>query len=92
MKAYVEVYEGRMRKTKVDYDHFRQTTHASILLFLFSSLCYHIALWPHYHWNSILVLGIAFFGVVLQIMLLIPSWLQNILSFIAVAFFLQEYK
>jgi hypothetical protein len=92
LKAYVEVYEGRLRKTKVDYEHFRQTTHAAIGLFLFSSLCYHIAIWPHYGWNSIVVLSIAFFGVILQIMLLFPSWLQNILSVIAVTFFLQEYS
>jgi hypothetical protein len=92
IKAYVEVYEGRLRKTKVDYEHFRQTTHAAIALFLFSSLCYHIALWPHYSWNAIVVLSIAFFGVILQIMLLIPSWLQNILSVIVLAFFLQEYS
>jgi hypothetical protein len=92
VKAYVEIYEGRVRKAKVDYAHFRQTTHVSIALFLFASLCYHIALWPHYHWNTILVLGISFFGVLMQLMLLIPSWLQNILSFIALALFLQEYS
>ena len=92
VKAYVEIFEGRMRKTTVNYKNFRQSTHAAIGLFVLSSLAFHIALWPHYHWNTILVLGIAFFGVILQLLLLLPSWLQNIVSFVAVTLFLQEYS
>lgn len=92
IKAYVEIFEGRMNKKTVDYENFRQSTHAAIALFLASSLAYHIALWPHYRWNSIIVLSLAFFGVILQFLLLVPSWVQNIVGFVALTFFMQEYK
>jgi hypothetical protein len=92
IKAYVEIYEGRINKVKVDYSTFPQCTHATLLLLILSSLAYHIALWPHYHYNTFLVLGIAFFGVVLQFVLLTPSSIQNVVSFILLAFFLQEYQ
>jgi len=87
----VEIFEGRINKKKVNYDNFRQATHAAIALLLVSSLAFNIALWPHYRWNSPLVLGLAFFGVFLQFLLLVPSSIQNIVTFIALTFFLQEY-
>jgi len=92
IKAYVEIFEGYMKKQKVDYENFRQSTHAAIALFLASSLAYNIALWPHYGWNSIIVLSLAFFGVILQFLLLVPAWVQNIAGFALFTFFLQEYK
>jgi hypothetical protein len=92
IKGYVEIYEGRINRATVNYKTFPQSTHAAILLFVLSSLAYHIALWPHYHWNTILVLGMTFFGVVIQFILMTPSWIQNIVSFVGLAFFLQEYS
>ena len=92
VKAYVEIFEGKLNKKTVNYENFRQSTHAAIALFLASSLAYHIALWPHYRWNSIIVLSVAFFGVILQFLLLVPSWVQNIVGFVGLTFFLQEYK
>ena len=92
IKAYVEIYEGRINKATVDYKNFPQSTHAAILLILLSSIVYHIALWPHYHYNTFIVLGILFFGVVLQFMLMTPSSVQNIVSFLLLAFFIQEYQ
>lgn len=92
IKAYVEIFEGYLKKQKVEYANFRQSTHAAIALFLASSLAYHVALWPHYGWNSIVVLSLAFFGVILQFLLLAPAWVQNIAGFVLLTFFLQEYK
>jgi len=88
----VEIFEGRVKKRTVNYANFPQSTHAAIVLFLVSSLAYHIALWPHYAWNSILVLSLAFFGVILQFLLLVPSWVQNIVSVVLLTVFLQEYQ
>jgi len=92
IKAYVELFEGRFNKKTVNYDNFPQSTHAAIVLFLLSSLAFHIALWPHYRWNSVVVLSLAFFGVILQFLLLVPSWVQNIVSFVVLTFFLQQYQ
>ena len=92
IKAYVEIYEGRVNKATVDYKNFPQSTHAAIILMLLSSIAYHIALWPHYHYNTFIVLGILFFGVVLQFILMTPSSVQNVVSFVLLALFLQEYQ
>ena len=92
IKAYVEIYEGRVKKATVDYKTFPQSTHAAIILILLSSIAYHIALWPHYRFNTFIVLGILFFGVVLQFILMTPSSVQNIVSFVLLALFLQEYQ
>jgi hypothetical protein len=92
VKAYVELFEGKLNKKKVDYEHFKQSTHAAIFLILLSSFAFHIALWPHYGWNTPIVLGLFGFGVVLQFLLLVPSWVQNVVGFVLLTFFLQEYK
>jgi hypothetical protein len=92
VKAYVEVYEGRVKKATVDYKTFPQSTHAAIILFLLSSIAYHIALWPHYHYNTFIVLGIVFFGIVLQFIVMTPSSVQNVVSFVLLALFIQEYQ
>jgi hypothetical protein len=92
IKAYVEIYEGRINKATVDYKNFPQSTHAAIILILLSSIAYHIALWPHYHFNTFIVLGVLFFGVVLQFILMTPSSVQNVVSFVLLALFIQEYQ
>jgi hypothetical protein len=92
VKAYVEIYERRVNKAKVDYETFPQCTHAAIILILLSSIAYHIALWPHYHSNTFIVLGILFFGSVIPFVLMTPSSIQNIVSFVLLAFFLQQYQ
>ena len=92
IKAYVELYEGRFRKSKVNYQTFPQSTHAALALVLGSSLAYHVALWPHYRWNTFVVLGLAFFGMIIPFLLMTPSWVQNIVSFVGMAFFLQQYS
>jgi hypothetical protein len=92
IKAYVEIYEGRINKATVNFKTFPQSTHAALALLLLSSLAYHVALWPHYRWNTFIVLGLTFFGVMIPGILLMPSWMQNIVSFAGLAFFLQQYS
>lgn len=91
LKAYVELYAGKLQKTKVNYKNFPQTTHAALVLILLTSIAFHVALWSHYGATTFLVMFLV--GVVLlQTCLLIPSYLQNLISLVAMTFFLQEYK
>lgn len=92
VKAYMEIFEAKLRKKKVDYTNYRQLTHLSIVLIIASSISFNVALWPHYEMNSLIVLGCFGFGVLLQLALIIPSWLQNALSLVALTYFLQVYK
>jgi hypothetical protein len=59
---------------------------------LLDSFFFHVALWPHYGWNTTIVLGLLFFGIVLQFCLLVPTYIQNIAGAVALTFFLQEYS
>jgi len=92
IKSYVEMYEGKMKKKEVNYKNFKNTTHAVIVLILLSTIAFNAALWPHYGWNSPIVLGVCFFGVILQFLLLVPTYIQNITGALVLAFFLQEYS
>lgn len=91
LKAYVELYAGKLQKRQVNYENFKQTTHIVMILLLLTSLAFHVALWPHYGTTTFLVLFLV--GVILlNTMLLIPTYLQNLISVIFMTFFLQEYK
>jgi hypothetical protein len=91
IKAYVELYAGKLQQQTVNYANFKQTTHGALLLILTSSFCFHVALWPHYGTTTFLVLFLVSV-VLLQTALLIPTYLQNLISVVALTFFLQEYK
>ena len=91
LKAYVELYAGKMQKQKVNYKNFPQTTHTVLLLLVLTSVAFHGALWPHYGATTFLVLFLLSV-ILLQTALLIPTSLQNLLSVVAMTFFLQQYK
>lgn len=91
IKAYVELYAGKLQRRTVNYENFRQTTHAVMILILLTSLAFHVALWPHYGTNTFVVLFLV--GVILlQLALLLPTYLQNAICVVFMTFFLQEYK
>ncbi|CAB9514531.1 expressed unknown protein [Seminavis robusta] len=91
IKAYVELYSGKLQQQKVNYENFKQTTHAVLFLLISTSIAFHVALWPHYGTTTFLVLFLV--GVVLlQTALLIPPYLQNLICIVGMTFFLQEYK
>jgi hypothetical protein len=90
IKSYMELFEAKLRRQQVNY---KQTTHCAIFLIVISSIAFHVALWPHYGWNTIFLLSIFGFGFLLNVALMIPSsWLQNGIAFILLTFFLQVYQ
>lgn len=91
VKGYVEMYAGKLKKQKVSYKTFPQSTHAAIILILLSSLAFHIALWPAYGAKTMLIMFL-FAMFLLQFCLLFPTYVQNFVAFLVLGFFLQEYK
>jgi hypothetical protein len=79
-------------RQKVNYQNFPQCTHAGIFLILLASVAFHVAYWPHYRWNTPIMLGLVFWGFLLQFMLLVPTDVQNVAGFVGLTFFLQQYK
>lgn len=91
LKAYVELYAGKLQKKKVSYKTFPQTTHAVITLVMLSSLAFNVALWPVYASGSFLVMTLV--GMfILNFCLLMPTYVQNMVAFVLLTFFLQEYS
>lgn len=91
VKAYVEIWQGRVQHATVNYQNFRQSTHAAMFLIGLSSVAFNVALWPHYGWNAPFVLGLTFWGIVLQFCLLLPIAVQNIIAAALLTLFVQEY-
>ncbi|KAL7569965.1 hypothetical protein ACA910_021914 [Epithemia clementina (nom. ined.)] len=92
IKSYVETYDGKIKKKEINYENYKQTTHAVIGLILFSTVAFNCALWPHYGWNSPILLGLCFFGMILQFLLIVPTYVQNLVGIALFTFFLQEYS
>mmetsp|Transcript_19000 Transcript_19000/g.40889 ORF Transcript_19000/g.40889 Transcript_19000/m.40889 type:complete len:185 (+) Transcript_19000:187-741(+) len=92
VKAYVETFEVKLRKKEVNYKNYPQTTHTIIGLILASTVAFNCALWPHYGWNTPILMGTCFFGIILQFMLLVPTYVQNVVGLIVFTFVLQEYS
>eukprot|EP00934_Nitzschia_sp_Nitz4_P001009 Nitzschia sp. Nitz4//scaffold38_size140716//125668//126265//NITZ4_003172-RA/size140716-augustus-gene-0.140-mRNA-1//-1//CDS//3329550153//1009//frame0 len=91
LKAYVEMYAGKLKKQKVNYKNFRTSTHAIIGLILLSSVAFHVALWPAFGSKTFVIMSLV--GMfLLNFCLLLPTYVQNIAAFGVLAFFLQEYS
>jgi uncharacterized membrane protein len=91
VKAYVEMYAGKMMKQEVSYKKFPQSTHAVMVLMLICSVSFHVALWPAYGSTSMLIMFLlAMF--LLNFCLLMPTYVQNLVGFAVLTFFLQEYQ
>ena len=91
LKAYVELYSGRLQKKEVKYDNFKQETHIVLILILWTSLSFHIALWGEYGSTSMVIMFLL--GMfILNFCLLMPTSVQNVVAFGLITFFLQEYK
>jgi hypothetical protein len=93
IKAYIEMYAGKLKKQTVNYTTFPQSTHAIILLLLLIALCCLVALIPHYGWgNTIVILNVFGFGIILPLTMLLPTYVQNIGTFVLLTWFLQDYS
>jgi len=91
LKAYVEMYTGKVQKKKISYKTIPQITHAAIALLLLAGIAFHAALWPVYGAESMFVMFLVG-AFVLNFCLLFPTIVQNLVGFALLTFFIQEYK
>lgn len=93
IKTYLEMYEGKIKKKKVEYQSYKTATHSVLFLWVFASFAFHYSLWGEYGIKTILIMtGMVGYGCLLQFMMLVPTWFQNIVLFIGLTFFLQQYQ
>lgn len=91
LKAYVELYAGKLQKQNISYKTFPQTTHTVMVLILLSSIAFHLALWPVFGSTSMLIMFLIGMFIV-NFCLLMPTSVQNLVAFVLLTFFLQEYS
>lgn len=93
IKAYMELYEVKIRKQKVEYANYKNATHSVMILILVASFAFHKSLWAAYGGlKTIFVMSLLGFGVLLQLCLFLPPVIQNAVAFIGMAFLLQMYQ
>lgn len=93
IKAYMELYEGRIRKQKVEYQSYKNCTHAVMLLVLLASIAFHKSLWQAYGGpKTMLIMFLFGWGILLQLCLFLPTPIQNAIAFVGLTFFLQQYQ
>jgi len=92
IKAYIELYEGHTRKQQIEYNNYKGATHAAILLIMFASLAFHVALWPAFGSKTLFIMFLVGYGVILQFLLLVPAWFQNLVTVVGMTFFIQQYQ
>jgi len=85
------MYAGKVLRQKVNYQNFPQSTHATMILLLISSVAFHLALWPAYGAKTLLVMFL-FATFLLNVCMIMPTYVQNLVAFAVLTFFLQEYK
>uniref|UniRef100_A0A7S2U566 Uncharacterized protein n=1 Tax=Attheya septentrionalis TaxID=420275 RepID=A0A7S2U566_9STRA len=92
IKTYVELYRGRIQRQQVNYVNFKQETHLIMIAILVTSISFHAALWPEYGGlRTMLIMFLFGWGVLLQFILLVPTYVQNAICFILMTFFIQQY-
>jgi len=91
IKAYVEMYTGKLQKQEVSYKALPQLTHAAILLILLSGIAFHVSLWPVYGSQSMVIMFLVG-AFLLNFCLMFPTVVQNLVALVVLTFFLQEYQ
>ena len=93
IKAYMELYEVKIRKQKVEYKSYKNSTHSVMLLLMLASIAFHKALWQEYGgFKTILIMSLFGWGILLQLCLFLPPSFQNAIAFVGLTFFLQQYQ
>ena len=93
LKTYIEMFMGKVKKIRVEYKNFKHETHFILALLMIASISFHVALTEAFggFWRTVLMLDVLFgYGVLLQLMLLIPTYAQNLLFGIVMTWFIQE--
>ena len=92
VKAYVELYTGKLQKKEVSYQTMKQETHAAIILICLSGIAFQISLWPVYGFGNSMFVMFMVSVFLFNFCLMFPTIVQNIVAVVVLTFFLQEYK
>ncbi|KAI9919427.1 hypothetical protein PsorP6_017489 [Peronosclerospora sorghi] len=89
--CYIEVYRRVILGERVHYEAVKTATHGMLLSMLASGVCFAIGMWPVWHWLTLPYLMMWSWGVVLQLVVILPPVLQRVVFVGAYFWFMQSY-
>ncbi len=75
--GYLDIYVGALQGQKVQYQDVRGVTHAILLGLFTAGLALTCALWPVHKAASLVYVAMLSYGVLFQIILLLPASVYN---------------
>lgn len=85
--GYLDIYVGAIKGQKVQYTDVRGVTHAILLGLLSAGVCLTCALWPVHKAASLVYVAMLSYGVLFQVILLVPGSAYNPLFLLGFATF-----
>ncbi|GAB9477359.1 hypothetical protein Gpo141_00014424 [Globisporangium polare] len=89
--SYIELYRSMVLGEKVSYEKAKTSTHAMLFSMCAAGLCFSIGLWPIWHWLTLPYLFMWFWGVIVQIAVVLPVQLQRVLFGVGYLWFMHTY-
>ncbi|CAI5717632.1 unnamed protein product [Hyaloperonospora brassicae] len=89
--GYIEVYRNVVLGEHVRYESVKTATHGMLASMLLSGLCLTIGMWPVWHWLTLPYLMMWSWGVVVQLLVILPPVLQRVVFVGAYCWFMYSY-
>ncbi|KAG6948045.1 hypothetical protein JG688_00015270 [Phytophthora aleatoria] len=89
--CYIEVYRSMILGEHVHYESAKTATHGMLVSMLASGFCLAIGMWPVWHWLTLPYLFMWSWGVVVQLLVILPPVLQRIVFVVAYLWFMHSY-
>ncbi|KAG7385019.1 hypothetical protein PHYPSEUDO_002031 [Phytophthora pseudosyringae] len=89
--CYIEVYRSMILGERVHYESAKTATHAMLASMLASGFCLAVGMWPVWHWLTLPYLFMWSWGVVMQLLVILPPMLQRVVFVGAYLWFMLSY-
>ncbi|EEY69681.1 uncharacterized protein PITG_19299 [Phytophthora infestans T30-4] len=89
--CYIEVYRSMILGERVHYETAKTATHGMLVSVLASGFFLAFGMWPVWHWLTLPYLFMWSWGVVVQLLVILPPVLQRIVFVAAYLWFMHSY-
>uniref|UniRef100_M4BMW0 Transmembrane protein 107 n=1 Tax=Hyaloperonospora arabidopsidis (strain Emoy2) TaxID=559515 RepID=M4BMW0_HYAAE len=89
--GYIEVYRSVLLGEHVKYESVKTATHGMLASMLASGLCLAVGMWPVWHWLTLPYLVMWSWGVIVQLLVILPPVLQRVVFVGAYCWFMYLY-
>ncbi|KAL4163912.1 hypothetical protein KRP22_004539 [Phytophthora ramorum] len=89
--TYIEVYRSMILGENVHYESAKTATHGMLASMVASGFCLAIGMWPVWHWLTLPYLFMWSWGVVVQLVVILPPILQRVVFVGAYLWFMHAY-